>query len=825
MKAGARLAVVLATVVTGAQAYSHFTHFASRTGPFTPILEKFDLNVLPGKTLGYYVADPGVVKYATNDSFPALLSQIRSAAKVWNDIESSDLRILFGGMITERIPQGTPSVEVLFEEVPPGIVAMGGPTVRAESNGVFVPIVKSVVILQPDLTNRPIYTENFSSTLIHEFGHALGLQHTFTSSVMSTATTRATSKARPLTTDDVAAISILYPKSSFLQNTGSITGQITMNGQGVNLASVVAIAANGAAVSALTNPDGTYRIDGLPPRGYYVYVHPLPPPRQGQTTPGDIVYPVDNEGQPIPESPPFETVFFSSATANGVKDPGIATQVSATAGVVTENISFTVRQRNGYGIHSVETYAYPGEIGIKPPYLSPGMARPFVIATGSGLINGTNPVPGLTVSVLGGASLAVQSLSTAPANWLQILFNPQNLLVSSDSARHLVFSANNDIYVLPSAFFHVERQPPQILGAATAADSRTVEILSAGVTSTTRYLFDGVPAQVRSYEEIPGGSRAIVVPPQAAPGYRAIVTALNSDGQSSLFLQRENPPSYVYSSDASIAASSLTLAPNSVPSGVESMVQIDALNGQFIDGQISVSFGSADVSVRRLWVINPSRLLVNVTVSPTAQLSTPTVTIISGLQVLQQAASFVVQGTVSRPFWLNSVYLNAISGQTSVSAGSTVTMLVGASPVTLTTANASVMVNDIRVPLSSVSGNQITFQLPPGLPAGPAAIRIEAGGDRSLPIVIPLDQPVARILAVTSAVSDLVALSVTGMTDEKVSVSAGGKACRVISAIPDGDRYTVIFQLPEGSKAGDTVPVTVTTAAGTSDPISLKIGG
>ena len=38
-----------------------------------------------------------------------------------------------------------------------------------------------------------------------------------------------------------------------------------MHGQGVHMASVVAILPNGSAVSSLTNPDGHYEIDGLPP--------------------------------------------------------------------------------------------------------------------------------------------------------------------------------------------------------------------------------------------------------------------------------------------------------------------------------------------------------------------------------------------------------------------------------------------------------------------------------------------------------------------------------------------------------------------------------
>src|SRR5262249_13776385 len=87
----------------------------------------------------------------------------------------------------------------------------------------------------------------------------LGLQHTFTASLMSTeAAGRATSLHAPLTADDIAGISYLYPRGNLAQTSGSIAGRITFpGGQGIHLASVVAIRPTGAAVSAMTDPGST----------------------------------------------------------------------------------------------------------------------------------------------------------------------------------------------------------------------------------------------------------------------------------------------------------------------------------------------------------------------------------------------------------------------------------------------------------------------------------------------------------------------------------------------------------------------------------------
>src|SRR5215469_8497147 len=308
------LAIASALAVCPAEAYYQYVHYLR--SPFnTPVYEKFDLNALPNKTVTFLVTDSGPANYASNDDFAAVLNQVKQAAAVWNAVDSSDLRVAFGGLESQTQTGNTPGGDVIFAELPPGLLGLGSVTPASAPangpNGPFFPVTRSTIILTNDTSQAPGpgYLESFFTTAAHEMGHALGLQHTWTSAAMSQDVIRNTSRARPIDADDIAGLSVLYGKANWTANFGSISGRVTANGQGVALASVVAIPQIGPAVSALTNPDGSYTISGLPSNSYLIYAHPLPPDAVVSNNTG-LKLPVDPSGLPLAPSGSFRTVFF-----------------------------------------------------------------------------------------------------------------------------------------------------------------------------------------------------------------------------------------------------------------------------------------------------------------------------------------------------------------------------------------------------------------------------------------------------------------------------------------------------------------------------------
>ncbi|MFB3829711.1 MAG: IPT/TIG domain-containing protein [Bryobacteraceae bacterium] len=722
MRAAARFGIAVFLALAPAAAYYHYNHYTTRLAPYQAIQEKFDLNVLPNRTVTFFVTDSAQVFYGPNDSFASVLSQVRQAAAAWNAVETSDLRVAFGGLYTFGTPQNTPSGMVMFEDLPPGVLGLSSRNVGVAtmgSNGMFVPIAQGMVRLNRNMTVKPgpSYLESFFTTTVHEMGHALGLQHTFTSSAMSTGMTRTTSRARPLEADDVAGISLLYPGRSFAASFGSITGRVTTSGQGVHMASVVALRPAGSAISTLTNPDGTYRIDGLPPDTYWVYVHPLPPT-------ADIALPLDPSGMPVPASGPVETLFYP-----GTRDPQQFIPIPVTRGAVVTGIDFSVQRRDRVPLYDTFTYSFAGGAYITPAYMNPTGAETTMVAGGTGLMTPSGPPPGLSVNLLGGfGGVNVRPFGEYLA--LYFYFPP----FAGAGPRHLLFRTAEDAWVLPAALSLVQKAPP-VIASVTPNPDGTVTVIGSNLGPDSRIYFDGLPGTVRAPFSGSDQMGAVMVqPPPGANGQIATVSVVNADGQHSMLLQALNPPVYNYGfSDAA----SISLSPNVLPAGVSSMVEITGVNTRFADGLTTVGFGSSDVFVRRIWVLSPTRLLANVMVAAGAPTGVALpVTVMSGFQTASQQFAFAVQPALPRLPSITLPVVNANPTLTGVYPGAVVTVY----GVNLSTgSNTTVTLNDQPAQVSYAAPNQINFAVPLGTPVGPAILRIHNGAEAGFPVVVQVD--------------------------------------------------------------------------------------
>lgn len=112
----------------------------------------------------------------------------------------------------------------------------------------------------------------------HEFGHALGLDHSgLASAIMFPYGDSSGVVNRSLSTDDSAGIGFLYPSANYTTATGSLGGQVQLNGAGVFAAHVVALDASTGAtvVDGITDTSGMFSIQGVPPGSYNVIALPL----------------------------------------------------------------------------------------------------------------------------------------------------------------------------------------------------------------------------------------------------------------------------------------------------------------------------------------------------------------------------------------------------------------------------------------------------------------------------------------------------------------------------------------------------------------------
>jgi uncharacterized protein (TIGR03437 family) len=574
----------------------------------------------------------------------------------------------------------------------------------------------------------------------------LGLQHTFTSAAMSQATWRATTLSHPIDTDDIAGLSVLYPTSTFSQF-GSISGRVTNGTNGVHLASVVAIHQGGwGAVSALTNPDGTFQIQGVPAGQYYVYAHTLP-------ADADIVGPWNSDGSVAAASPTTNALFFSGAPGgtpggivSGTMNPAQATPITVQAGGTSSGINIGLASRSSVEIYDVQIFGYFNYGGsyeaVEPAYADVPLMTSGAIAVnaqGQGL-----STKGLSVQTLLGSSLYVYGMQAAQAS---PGFTAQSLFLALGSApvfepQHLVFTTPDYMYVLPDALTLSPNVPPTVTSIKANGDG-TATVKGTNWASDSQIYFDGLPSTISSLDPVNGV--AVVTPPSGSPGQTSIITVYNSDGQNSGFLQSASPLTYSYGSLATPTISAIS--PSSVPAGTEALVDITGSGFNFAQGTAAVGFGSSDVFVRRIFVISPNHLIADISVRANAALSNPDVSVVNGFEIAIAPAGFQITPAVPGLPAAIPILTNAVAGLNGNYAGALVSIY-GSNLLAAQNATASVTVGGQTAVVVYASATQINFQIPSTLGPGPAALVVNNGSLAGYAVEVNVDPAPAGIDAV-----------------------------------------------------------------------------
>jgi hypothetical protein len=241
----------------------------------------------------YFVTDGGVPGVASTD----FQNVVGRAFSTWQNVETASIAYLVGG-VTTALPGDDDGLSTLGFRNEPALD-------RVLASTSFLVDLSTGEVLEADIFFNSAFPWSVAqsgqagrfdleSIAVHEIGHLSGLGHSAlgeteiaasggrrvlaADAVMFPIAYSVGSVAgRALTADDIAGISDLYPDNGFNDDTGSASGRVTKNGQGVMGAHVVAFdPATGAMVASFSlDAGGQFSIAGLRPGPKVLRVEPL----------------------------------------------------------------------------------------------------------------------------------------------------------------------------------------------------------------------------------------------------------------------------------------------------------------------------------------------------------------------------------------------------------------------------------------------------------------------------------------------------------------------------------------------------------------------
>lgn len=244
---------------------------------------------------------PGLTTDVSGDADRAALE---AAMQTWSSVADSTASIFVAGesQVEANVFDGINAIEFSNDSALQGAGFIALTFLTTEPDGTIV----ETDILVNDREIGFTTTEgsrvglDLETAMLRELGKALGLASSPMGSRLSSGTlTEETAvmypvgrgigeAARALRDDDVAGISALYPSAT--SRRGSIAGTVTRAAEPVFGAHVVVFdPVEQTLVGAVSLPDGSFRIAGLPPGRYFLEVLPLAQPATAATLGGIFV--------------------------------------------------------------------------------------------------------------------------------------------------------------------------------------------------------------------------------------------------------------------------------------------------------------------------------------------------------------------------------------------------------------------------------------------------------------------------------------------------------------------------------------------------------
>ncbi len=199
----------------------------------------------------------------------------------------SSVSFVDGGLTSTASVNNSDGINlVTFANTAPNVSAVGGAlavTLTSYSIPSFQ-ITDCDIVWSQSFTFTSVGTPtnyDIESIACHEFGHAFGLNHTgVCSATMFPFTSAGATHQRSLALDDIAGVNGVYQTVENFWSTGAVTGTVTKSAANLYGAHVVArsVVDGVTYASAISKPDGTYLLSGLPQGPYQIYAEPLDGP-------------------------------------------------------------------------------------------------------------------------------------------------------------------------------------------------------------------------------------------------------------------------------------------------------------------------------------------------------------------------------------------------------------------------------------------------------------------------------------------------------------------------------------------------------------------